>query len=81
MVRQEGSEVSDDELTRLRQENHRLADLVRAADLVHIRLRDGLRRALDGWVSEIDAEYGETAKERRPATLAELEELRKLLPP
>jgi hypothetical protein len=43
------------DLARLRMENHRLAELVRAADLVHIRLRAGLRQAikwLDGAVPD-----------------------------
>lgn len=43
------------DLIRERMENHRLAELVKAADLHHIRLRAGLRRAikwLDGAVPD-----------------------------
>jgi hypothetical protein len=35
-----------DELRALQMENYRLRELVKAADLVHIRLRAGLRKAL-----------------------------------
>lgn len=46
------------EIDRLRQENHRLGELVKVADIVHIRLRDALHTALarvddEPWVAEM----------------------------
>ena len=63
-----------DELIRLRLENHRLLELVRKADLVHIRLRAGLKEALD----ELD-QHAVDYDHVTPA--AKLGELRKLVSP
>lgn len=64
------------ELNRLRMENHRLAEVNRAVDINRIRLRAGLREALE-IAERIERDSGNWRGKDRAA----LAELRKLLGP
>jgi regulator of replication initiation timing len=66
------------ELNQLRLENHRLRELVQVVDVNHIRLRDGLKRAIAAMDAH-DHHAGVCDDVVMPA--AELAELRKLVTP
>jgi hypothetical protein len=63
------------ERDRLLIDNHRLRELVQVVDVNHVRVRDGLRRALAGW--ERLCRNGATAgyHERSEDEIAELRKL------
>lgn len=71
-------EIVESESNAHRMENHRLTELVKAANLVHIRLRDGLRRALEA-IDAHDQHRG--VCDDNVMADGELAELRKLVTP
>ncbi len=67
-----------DEIIELRAEVHRLTVVIKAADLVHIRLRAGLREAMNAWMSlvQVTSQYGDY---RQDPEFLRAVELRKLV--
>lgn len=66
------------ERDRLLIENHRLRELVQVVDVNHVRVRDGLRRACDGWLRDVKRSRGIPAQLEQES-ITKIAELRKLL--
>jgi hypothetical protein len=66
------------ERDRLLIENHRLRELVQVVDVNHVRVRDGLRRACDGWQDDVKRSRGIPAQLEQES-ITEIAELRKLV--
>jgi hypothetical protein len=66
------------ERDRLLIENRRLRELVQVVDVNHVRVRDGLRRACDGWLRDVKRSRGIPAQLEQES-ITKIAELRKLV--
>lgn len=78
MCREEAHETVDAELSRLRLENHTLRELVKAQERHTERIKQGLTKALDGWLRVTNRGIPAALEQE---SVAEIAELRRLVQP